>query len=102
MRKKETKRDQVQSYVFLDQNIAINHTLACSDEFVKDCSLIDFTAPKISIIIMSRLVFNVYHMMNLKFFLNECINSRGLSVLELKRLENYEIYYIEGEKKKVY
>ena len=94
MRKNKTKRGQVRSYVFLDQNIAINHTLACSDEFVKECSLIDFTAPKIGIIIMSRLVFNVYHMINLKFFLNECIISRGLSELEPKRLENYEIYYI--------
>ena len=81
MRKNKTKRGQVRSYVFLDQNIAINHTLACLDEFVKDCCLIDFTAPKISIIIMSRLVFNVYHMMNLKFYLNECIISKGLSVL---------------------
>ena len=82
MRNKQKKRRQVRFYVFLDQNIAINHTLACLDEFVKDCSLIDFTAPKISIIIMSRLVFNVYHMINLKFFLNECIISRSLSVRE--------------------
>ena len=94
MRKNKTKSGQVRSYVFLDQNIAINHTLAWFDEFVKECSLIDFTAPKISIIIMSRLVFNVYHMINLKFFLNECIISRGLSVLQPKRLENYDIYYI--------
>ena len=60
IKQNSTKRDQVRFYVFLDQNIAINHTLACFDEFVKECSLIDFTAPKIVIIIMSRLVVNVY------------------------------------------